>query len=69
MPELDGLGLFEWIKEHQPRLAARFLFITGDAGGRELDQKLESLGAPVLRKPFNLKNLLHEFQRLATPAS
>ncbi|HTX20411.1 MAG TPA: ATP-binding protein [Candidatus Aquilonibacter sp.] len=64
MPELDGLGLFEWIKEHQPRLAAHFLFITGDAGGRDLNEKLESLGAPVLHKPFNVKKLLAEYQRL-----
>jgi len=65
MPELDGLGLFEWIKEYQPRLTAHFLFITGDAGGRDLNQKLESLGVPVLRKPFSVNKLLHEYQRLS----
>ena len=65
MPELDGFGLFEWIKQNQPRLTERFLFITGDAGSQDLNQKLESLGAPVLRKPFNMDTLLREYQRLA----
>ncbi len=65
MPEMDGLGLLEWIKEHQPRLTARFLFITGDAGSWDLNQQLESLGVPVLRKPFNVKRLLQEYQKLA----
>jgi len=65
MPELDGFGLFEWLQEHRPGLTGRFLFITGDAGSLDLNQKLESLGAPVLRKPFNMEMLLRECQKLA----
>jgi len=42
-----------------------FLFITGDAGSWDLNQQLESLGVPVLRKPFNVKKLLQEYQKLA----
>jgi len=65
MPELDGFGLYEWLKEHRPRLARHFMFITGDAGSQDLNQKLESLGAPVLRKPFSLDMLLREYQKLS----
>ncbi|HSY43547.1 MAG TPA: ATP-binding protein [Candidatus Acidoferrum sp.] len=63
MPELDGFGLYEWLKKNRPRLAENFLFITGDAGSQDLNQKLESLGARVLRKPFTLEKLVRECQR------
>ncbi|HTR42074.1 MAG TPA: ATP-binding protein [Pseudomonadales bacterium] len=65
MPELDGFGLFEWLKKNRSRLAEHFLFITGDAGSQDLNQKLESLGARVLRKPFKMEMLVRECQRLA----
>ena len=65
MPELDGFGLFEWLKQNRPHLAKHFLFITGDAGSQDLNQKLESLGARVLRKPFKLEVLVRECQRMA----
>ncbi len=68
MPELDGFGLYEWLKENRPHLAQHFLFITGDAGSQDLNQKLESLGAHVLRKPFKLEILVRECQRLAATA-
>jgi signal transduction histidine kinase len=66
MPELDGFGLFEWLKENRSQLAEKFLFITGDAGSQDLNQKLESLGARVLRKPFKLEMLMRECQRMAS---
>jgi two-component system NtrC family sensor kinase len=59
MPGLDGFGLYEWILKHQPHLAVRFLFITGDAGSTSLNEKLESMVAPVLRKPFEIDALLN----------
>jgi|GEM_PF-341537 len=58
MPGLDGFGLYDWINENLPSLRNRFLFITGDAGSADLDQKLSSLGVPVLRKPFNLAEFI-----------
>ena len=42
MPTLDGFGLLERVKTNQPDLASRFIFITGDAGSIELNQKLET---------------------------
>jgi two-component system NtrC family sensor kinase len=58
MPGLDGFGVFEWILKNQPHLALKFLFITGDAGSSSLNEKLESMAAPVLRKPFEIDALL-----------
>ncbi|MGC3990820.1 MAG: ATP-binding protein [Chthoniobacteraceae bacterium] len=57
MPGLDGFGVYEWVCENQPRLRERFLFITGETGGARCDARLESLGVPVLRKPFTLDAL------------
>ncbi|MDR3377048.1 MAG: ATP-binding protein, partial [Verrucomicrobiae bacterium] len=58
MPTLDGFGLLEWIKKHQPALVSRFIFITGDAGSVELNDQLESSEPTVLRKPFDVETLL-----------
>jgi len=56
MPGMDGFGLFEWILKNQPHLTTRFLMITGDAGSPSLNEKLESMVVPVLRKPFQIQN-------------
>jgi two-component system NtrC family sensor kinase len=58
MPGMDGFGLFEWILKNQPHLTKRFLMITGDAGSPSLNEKLESMVVPVLRKPFQIDALL-----------
>ena len=58
MPGMDGFGLFEWILKNQPHLTKRFLMITGDAGSTSLNEKLESMVVPVLRKPFEIDALL-----------
>jgi hypothetical protein len=50
--------------KHQPGLATRFMFITGDAGSSSLAEKLESMDAPVLRKPFEIDALLHHCREL-----
>ncbi|MDR3456083.1 MAG: ATP-binding protein [Verrucomicrobiae bacterium] len=64
MPGMDGFAVFEWILKHQPRLARRFLFITGDAGSSNLNEKLESMAVPVLRKPFEIDALLFHCREL-----
>jgi len=35
------------------------MFITGDAGSAELNQRLETSELTVLRKPFDIETLLH----------
>ena len=64
MAGMDGFALFEWILKHQPHLAGRFLFITGDAGSPDLNEKLESMSVPVLRKPFEIETLLQLCHKL-----
>jgi len=64
MPGMDGFGLYEWILKHQPHLARRFFFITGDAGSTSMQEKLESMSVPVLYKPFEIDALLHQCREL-----
>lgn len=65
MPEMDGFALFEWIQENRPDLVTRFLFITGDAGGGALNQKLDLLPVPIVRKPFQIADLTQQCFSLA----
>jgi signal transduction histidine kinase/ActR/RegA family two-component response regulator len=58
MPMLDGFGLLDWMRSHRPELVGRFMFITGDAGSAELNEKLERSEVTVLRKPFDMETLL-----------
>jgi len=64
MPGMDGFELFEWILKHQPHSAGRFLFITGDAGSASLNERLEAMSAPLLRKPFELDALVCKCREL-----
>jgi signal transduction histidine kinase/FixJ family two-component response regulator len=57
LPGRNGLDLLREVRRRQPRLAERFLFITGDAGSRELNILLHETGCPVLRKPFSMETL------------
>jgi signal transduction histidine kinase/FixJ family two-component response regulator len=70
MPVLDGFGLLDWIGIHRPALVPRFMFITGDAGSVELNEKLDSCGVTVLRKPFDVETLVEICrQKIKTPAA
>jgi signal transduction histidine kinase/ActR/RegA family two-component response regulator len=69
MPTLDGFGLLDWIRLHQPTLVPRFVFITGDAGSAELNQKLELSEVVVLRKPFNIETLLEVCRKITKATS
>jgi signal transduction histidine kinase/CheY-like chemotaxis protein len=69
MPKLDGFGLLDWVKNHRPALAARFIFMTGDAGSAELNRKLETADLTVLRKPFDIETLLQTCRRILRPAA
>jgi signal transduction histidine kinase len=64
MPGFDGFELFDWVCKERPDLREKFLFITGDAGGKEMDARLEELGAPVLRKPFSIDALVVECREI-----
>jgi DNA-binding NtrC family response regulator len=56
----DGTGfeLYDWIREHDSRLADRVAFVTGDTAPDDAVQhRLRTLGVPVIAKPFDLEQL------------
>jgi CheY-like chemotaxis protein len=61
MPELDGLGLYHEIEQHQPDLLRRFVFITGTAEHADYQERMSNATVPVLTKPFDMT----ELQRVA----
>lgn len=58
MPGLDGIGLYQAVQQEYPHLGQRFIFMTGAILGSEPLALLEQFGAPCIRKPFVLEELL-----------
>jgi len=54
----NGLELFAWIVDHQPRVAQHTAFVTGDIiPDPKLQQVMDEYSRPVLVKPFELSEL------------
>jgi CheY-like chemotaxis protein len=58
MPELDGLGLYRELGRRQAHPQHKIIFLTGTAGASEAHRLVAETGLPLLRKPFNLVELL-----------
>jgi PAS domain S-box-containing protein len=58
MPVMDGMQLYGWIESHQPGLAGRVIFTTGNTIDAETRAFLQGHHNPYLTKPFNLSRLL-----------
>jgi CheY-like chemotaxis protein len=68
MPQLDGVGLYRALTERQGHPVPKIIFLTGSVGTSELHRFLKETGLPLLRKPFNLAELLQIVrQALASP--
>jgi CheY-like chemotaxis protein len=52
MPSLDGVALYGKIIEQYPEMAARTIFISGDALSPNMASFLSELDAPLIEKPF-----------------
>ncbi len=55
---VDGADFYDWLKQNQPSLASRLLFITGDTVNEETAKALERTGAPFIEKPFRVTQLV-----------
>lgn len=63
MPAIDGVSLFQNVVRERPRLASRFIFMTG-ACSQQTAEFLNSIKAPLIHKPFKpgeLEALLAQF--------
>ena len=57
MPRLDGRQLFEEVTRLDPSLARRMIFSTGDVASRRTQDFFERTHAPLLVKPFDLREV------------
>ena len=64
MPGVDGFALLNWIRAYRPALFSKVLVITGDTGSQAMEQELQGLGVPALRKPFTPQDLVEQCRRL-----
>ena len=58
MPELDGVGLYRELGRRQAHPQHKIIFLTGTTGASEAHRVVHESGLPLLRKPFNLVELL-----------
>jgi len=57
MPEMTGTELYLWLCEAQPKMATRFIFVTGYPEDRHFEVALKQWGVPVIAKPCKLSDL------------
>lgn len=58
MPEMNGVAFYKAVHDELPQLLKRLVFISGGAFTPETTHFLEMLEAPLIRKPFQLQELL-----------
>lgn len=68
MPGLNGVQLYERLKEERPDVLPKLVFATGDVTGTETVELLRNLGCPVVYKPFRLSLLQELADRLTREA-
>lgn len=65
--DMRGDVIFELARAEQPHLAYRTLFVTGDISERA-DRLIRACGCPLLRKPFELRDLVGAVTAMAPTA-
>lgn len=63
MPGMDGFELLQWLRQHQP--AARVIMMTAFGSPTAREEALRGGVVAYLEKPFDLRTLKEELQRLA----
>ncbi len=64
LPDSNGLGLFRQIARRRPALRSRVAFVTGALDTGEAVRFVRLVHAPLLRKPFDLGDLINTVRRL-----
>ena len=62
LPEEDGLALYDRVLQLSPHLQDRVVFISGEAREHQLRRVTRRTGAMVLKKPFNVLDLIRVLQ-------
>ena len=63
MDDIDGMGLFSWLEEHRPELAARVILLTGGAFTARAREFVAQFPNQVLSKPISLDEILAAVDR------
>lgn len=66
MPFMNGIELFEEMREEFPDLARRVLFVSAWTSEPVVRAFLESSGRPFLEKPFELTDFIKMVRRIAS---
>ena len=62
-PEMNGIELYQWLKEKHPKIIEGVIFTTGDVMSGDTKDFLEQTTRPFLPKPFTpdeLKTIMRE---------
>lgn len=60
----SGADVHAWIMRYRPELKERMLFITGDTVNEETLTTLNHTGVPYIEKPFRVKDLIANVERI-----
>lgn len=60
----SGADVHAWISRNRPELKDRMLFITGDTVNEETLRALNHTGVPYIEKPFRVKDLIANVERI-----
>ena len=66
MPEMSGTEFYRRLREVRPELAGHFVFVTGHAGERELEEEIARWNVPLVKKPFSMARLADVCQPFLT---
>ncbi|HEX9427012.1 MAG TPA: response regulator [Candidatus Polarisedimenticolia bacterium] len=64
LPDSNGLGLFRQIARRRPAMRSRVAFLTGALDTGEAVRFVRLVNVPVLRKPFDLGDLISTVRQL-----
>lgn len=65
MPKVDGDLFYATVERTNPRLAQRFIFVTGVADEDRFRKFISTVEAPVLRKPVPMDQLVSQVNLIA----
>ena len=58
MPQMPGTMFYKAVERTKPEMCRRFIFMTGHAGDRKIDDFIRNISGLMLWKPFEMQHLL-----------
>ena len=66
IPDLPGIKVFEYIKNHHPELIGKVVFVTAGVFDQETQNLLNETQNVKLEKPFDLDDLVEQISRVTS---